>query len=249
MQSTTLALMAAVGEIRPMPEVAIFADTGWEPQNVYRHLWWLVEQLPFPVIIASRSNIREDQIRNAETGARVAAIPYFLEGAGMGRRQCTKEYKIDPIRRAIRSYLGYGRTQRIPPNSVEMWIGISLDEASRAKPSQVQYIKHRWPLLDLRMRRSDCLRWINDHGYHEPPKSSCIGCPFHSNSYWKAMRDKNPEEWAQAVEIDRKIRTGGRMKHKQYLHRSCKPLDEADLEPEKNQLNMFENECEGMCGV
>lgn len=30
-QSTTLALMAAHGEIGPMPDCAIFADTGWEP--------------------------------------------------------------------------------------------------------------------------------------------------------------------------------------------------------------------------
>ena len=37
-QSTTLALMASHGEIGPMPDCAIFADTGWEPQAVYDHL-------------------------------------------------------------------------------------------------------------------------------------------------------------------------------------------------------------------
>lgn len=31
-QSTTMALMAAHGEIGPMPDCAIFADTGWEPK-------------------------------------------------------------------------------------------------------------------------------------------------------------------------------------------------------------------------
>ena len=40
-QSTTLALMAAHGEIGPMPDCAIFADTGWEPNAVYEHLAWL----------------------------------------------------------------------------------------------------------------------------------------------------------------------------------------------------------------
>lgn len=34
-QSTTMALMAAHGEIQPMPDCAIFADTGWEPKAVY----------------------------------------------------------------------------------------------------------------------------------------------------------------------------------------------------------------------
>lgn len=37
-QSTTLALMAAHGEIGAMPDCAIFADTGWEPKAVYEHL-------------------------------------------------------------------------------------------------------------------------------------------------------------------------------------------------------------------
>jgi len=37
-QSTTMALMAAHREIEPMPDCAIFADTGWEPKAVYDHL-------------------------------------------------------------------------------------------------------------------------------------------------------------------------------------------------------------------
>ena len=40
-QSTTLALLAVRGEIGPMPDCAIFADTGWEPRAVYEHLTWL----------------------------------------------------------------------------------------------------------------------------------------------------------------------------------------------------------------
>lgn len=34
-QSTTLVLMAAHGVVGPMPDCAIFADTGWEPKAVY----------------------------------------------------------------------------------------------------------------------------------------------------------------------------------------------------------------------
>jgi hypothetical protein len=33
-QSTTMALMAAHGEINPLPDCAIFADTQWEPRKV-----------------------------------------------------------------------------------------------------------------------------------------------------------------------------------------------------------------------
>ena len=61
-QSTTMALMAARGELTPMPDIAIFADTGWEPAAVYDHLDWLRsgEVLPFPVEIVKKSNLRDD---------------------------------------------------------------------------------------------------------------------------------------------------------------------------------------------
>ena len=77
-QSTTLALMAAHGEIGPMPDCAIFADTGWEPQAVYDHLAWLRSPnvLPFPVHIVSKGDLRADLLAGAR-GERWASIPAF----------------------------------------------------------------------------------------------------------------------------------------------------------------------------
>tara|TARA_Y100000310_G_scaffold174058_1_gene174178 strand:+ start:1068 stop:1460 length:393 start_codon:yes stop_codon:yes gene_type:complete len=68
-QSTTMALMAAHGEITPMPSAAIFSDTGWEPAGVYNHLKWLMSGnvLPFPVHIVNNGNIR-DALTTAEPG-------------------------------------------------------------------------------------------------------------------------------------------------------------------------------------
>ena len=44
------------------------------------------------------------------------------------------------------------------------------------------------------------------------------------------MRDHDPEAWADAVEVDRAIRTGLRgIRGDMYLHRSAVPLDKADL--------------------
>jgi hypothetical protein len=59
-QSTTMALMAARGEIGPMPVCAIFADTRAEPKGVYAHLDWLERQLPFPVHRVSAGNLRDE---------------------------------------------------------------------------------------------------------------------------------------------------------------------------------------------
>lgn len=285
-QSTTLALMAAHGEIGPMPDCAIFADTGWEPKAVYEHLAWLMSPnvLPFPVHIVSAGDIRADLIAGAQ-GKRWASIPAFTRnvtpagtempvlgededggsivigsrilrtehvGIGMIRRQCTSDYKIVPIRRKVRELAALTRRRSPKTAVVEQWIGISLDEALRMKPSFEEWQVNRWPLIEQTMSRRDCLRWLERHDYPLPPKSACIGCPFHSDAAWRHIRDTDPEAWTDAVDLDRIIRTGFRgIRGEVYLHRSAVPLDEADLTTaaDRGQLDLWPNECEGLCGL
>lgn len=262
-QSTTMALMAAHGEIEPMPSCAIFADTGWEPRAVYDHLRWLMSGnvLPFPVHVVQTSNIREDLLaRGSPTRkeiGRFVTIPAFLLHAngkdGIGRRQCTAHYKVEPIRKKVRALLGRLKGP-VPAGSVIKWIGISLDEIIRATPSRVKFEVNRFPLIEKAMHRNDCLRWLEGHGYPTPPKSACVGCPYRDNAGWRAVK-ANAEEWQQAVEVDAAIRKPvarpREMRAQQFLHRQMVPLDQVDLStPEdRGQLNLFNNECEGMCGV
>lgn len=252
-QSTTMALMAAYGEIDPMPDCAIFADTGWEPKSVYEHLDRLKKALPFPVHIVSTGNLRSDLINgNNTTGGRFAAVPWFTENGGMGMRQCTNEYKIIPIRKKLRELLGYQKGQRIPAKTVEVWIGISTDEIQRMKDPRDKWQTHRWPLIDARMSRQQCVSWLKSQGWNSP-KSACIGCPYHSDAMWRDMRDNDPASWADAVEVDHAIRDGGsKWRHKQFMHRSLKPLNEVDLSTpaERGQFEFgFIQECDGMCGL
>lgn len=245
-QSTTLALMAAAGEVGPMPDAAIFADTGDEPRRVYEHLDRLEGLLPFPVYRVAHGHLGERLFDDNE-----ARIPVHT-GTGMRRRQCTRTYKLAPIRRQMRKLLGKGPRDFIPAGAVENWVGISTDEIIRVTPSRQRYIIRRDPLIELRMSRWDCTNWLLDHGYPIPPKSSCVFCPYKSNAQWQALRANDAEGWARAVEIDERLRRpeGLAMFKKQtYLHRQAVPLAEADLTRVDRQINLFNNECEGMCGV
>lgn len=251
-QSTTMALMAARGDLAPMPDCAIFADTQSEPDAVMRHLDWLETVLPFPVYRVTAGSLEKQLLHAGKTNGRPPAFVLNPDGSGgMLNRQCTGDFKIDPIRKKVRELVGLAARQRAPKTAVvEQWIGISTDEASRMKPSPHAFIRHRFPLIEAGMSRRGCLRWLVDRQYMTPPKSACVFCPFHSDAMWRALRDEDPAGWARAIEVDRAIRhTLG--KGTAFIHRQRVPLDEVDLStPEDNgQGNLFINECEGMCGV
>ena len=269
-QSSALALMAAHGEITPMPDFAIFADTQAEPQEVYDWLDWLEEQLPFPVYRVSHGDLEaattEVQISKGKgskpKGSKylLSIIPMFGElpdgkqVAAIGRK-CTADYKIKPIHKFIKKHCGIQRGQKNA--TVTQWIGISWDEIQRAKESRTPSMQHRFPLLESKLNRAACMKWMVDKGYATPPRSACYFCPFHSDSEWRRMRDEDPENFQKAIDYDRKLRRSfvqhdDFMKMKVYLHRSCKPLGEVDFDNDEDKGQMtwdFQAECDGMCGV
>lgn len=264
-QSSTLALMAARGEVGPMPLAAIFADTQAEPPSVYRWLDWLEKQLPFPVYRVTAGSLTERITTtrlNRKTGKRYYSnmIPAFTLNAdgtkGIVGRSCTSDYKITPIMKKARQLGGIKRGQKTV--GVIQWIGISLDEVSRMKDSRDPWAESRWPLIELRMSRHDCLRWMKRNGFPTPPRSACSYCPFHSDAEWRRLRDNEPEEFAKAVAVEKGLQaahaavtTEGKMQGTAYLHQSLVPLGQVDFstEEENGQVNLFQNECEGMCGV
>jgi hypothetical protein len=260
-QSTVMALMAAEGEIGPRPDCAIFADTQAEPKGVYKHLDWLERQLsdasrvkhPFPIYRVTNGNLRDDLLDpNKNAGA-----PFFTESTsgGMLGRQCTNNYKIVPLRRKLRELSGLVKGQRFPKSKppINLWIGISTDESVRIKPSRDWWINNTWPLIEKEMSRQKCIEWFNERFPDRVlSKSACTFCPYHDNATWRDLKVNDAESWADAVAFDKEIRDGIRgTKNKLYLHRSLKPLDEVDVRnlEDMGQLNMFGNECEGMCGV
>ncbi|OBZ13305.1 hypothetical protein [Bacillus sp. FJAT-26390] len=259
-QSTTMLLMACHGEFETKPDLVIFADTGWEPKKVYNHVQWLkktVSQFGVEIITASNGNIRTDTLRAAQWKTRTANMPYYVQQAdgskGIIPRGCSDEYKIDAIYKAVRSHLGLRPRQRMKPQSVVKWLGISTDEVERMKTSRNKWEVLWYPLIEKRMNRLDCMNWLERNGYPIPPKSACIGCPFHNDRAWLEIKRHSPEEWQEAVDLEKALHEYGlrQMRGKVYLHKSCRPLEEVDLN--ENQMDLFDddfiNECSGHCAL
>jgi hypothetical protein len=250
-----MAMMAAVGEIEA-PDAAIFADTGSEPGPVYDWLDWLEGQLTFPVYrVSAGSVIGEDVV--APGGHRRETPPFFTineEGSrGQLAQKCTRHYKARAIDRAAKAMAGLRPGARLPSEPVvEQWKGFTTDEITRAKPSTEPWRVFRWPLLELRMSRPDCIEWFRRRGAH-PPKSACKLCPYRSNAGWRWMRDNAPEDFREAIEIDRAIRPGfqGTNARACFVHPDRVPLEEVDLSTaeDRGQWDAFTEECEGLCGL
>ncbi len=254
----------------PRPDCAIFADTGWEPQSVYEHLNWLEAQLSYPLIRVSAGNIKKN-LRKAVTvtGHRFVDVPFFLlnpDGSkGSVRRQCTTHYKINPIYKRLRIEAGGQPKRPLPKDKhVEIWLGITVDEAARMKPSRESWATHRWPLIDLHWSREDCLQWFaQEYPERRLPRSACVICPYRSARNWVEMKENDPDSFAEAVRFDNRLRNGTAnpirriLRGRPYLHDSRRPLQSVVLEIERTMseassvghLNQFNNECEGMCGV
>ena len=262
-QSSVMALMANEGTFDRLPDCAIFADTRWEPPSIYEHLAWLTDRLSFPLYgVDNGRSLREDvkALTNHSGSRNYVDIPVFLkgrdgEGDGIGRRQCTDNYKIRPIRRRIREMLGLRPRQRVPAGTtVELWLGISTDEAIRMKPSRDRWMTNRYPLIEAGMSRSDCQNWWQDRYDRPLERSACVACPFQSRRRWVETKRRWPELFAEAVQIDARLRDGLALDKTPYLHTLRRPLteavaaDEAEM-GEDGLRDGFGNECEGHCGV
>lgn len=112
-------------------------------------------------------------------------------------RQCTNHWKVRVFRRLLRAMM---HEMRVPVrrDAVQVLLGISYDETERIKPPDVQYYSHEYPLVDLKLRREDCVSIIEEEGLPVPDKSACWFCPFTKTERFRSICARYPEVAAMA---------------------------------------------------
>jgi hypothetical protein len=274
-QSSTMAMLAAKGIITPMPLGAVFADTQGEPAAVYAWLDWLEKQLPFPVYRPSRGSLEEREM-SLKTVKKPSAkypgkvyrenkIPSFFwnkEAGKAGRlmRKCTADYKITVIHKEYKALLRQMSVKPAGKIKIIQWIGFSTDEMRRVKPSKNKWIENRFPLLELNLSRTDCLKKWEEWGLPKPPRSACYFCPQHSDTEWIRLKNEEPEEFKKACIFEKNMQKADEkneiFRRRTYLHSSCVPLEFVQFIPKNKSeplLNFeqgLDTQCdEGYCGV
>ena len=260
-QSTVMALMAEQGyDGFAKPDLAIFADTGWEPKAVYQHLNWLEQQLSFPVTRVNNGNIRDNILQGINPeGRKFIDMPVFVikdDGKTyVGTRQCTRQYKLKPIQRHLRQHMGLQPGKVAPiDQQVDMWLGLSIDEASRVKPSTEAWITNVYPLLDRQMSRAQLINWFEErYPGRRLPKSACIGCPYHTDRMWLDMKQNDPESFQDAVNVEWAMQnvpqSRGSLTGTAFLHKSRVPLAGVEFNTTITETDAMQQECEGLCGI
>ena len=279
-QSTFMALALSDPKMRekwglPLPELAIFADTGGEPQAVYDYLELVKPRLAFPLEIVQREYVSmKDEYKKAlsvNSWKLGESAPTFFKRPdgrmGMSNRMCTHKYKARPIIRAVIRHmneeLGINTRLRKLRKEYEddalakQIICYSYDEFHRAgnkrQSGQPKWLKMCYPLIDNKINRQDSIDMVvNKYGMPPPPRSSCVWCPFHSNVEWNKMSDA---DIATAAEYERGIQVAARHNKREvvpYLHRSLVPIDQRpfDRTTQKShgqQIIDFDRDSEGSC--
>ena len=249
-----------------LPEVYIFADTGDEPESVYESVERTRKDMESAgielVIVRKAKSLAADIEQRIESGKGGGSTPpFFIQTGniqeGIVRRTCTADWKVAVIERYTKKRFGINprlKAHRDAPSPlVQTWLGISTDEATRMRTSGTKWQQLYYPLVEMRWRRGDCIRYLEEIGV-TAARSACVYCPFHSNEEWKRVQ-KVPEDWDRAVAFEKmlhKAHADGKkivgLTSKPFLHRSLVPLDEIDFHAQM-ELALWGNECAGVCGV
>ena len=249
-------------------DAAIFADTQEEPRAVYKHLRWLQSLNGPRILVRTAGKLGDDLIagRNS-TGQRFVSIPAYtapkgsLQAVGQMKRQCSKEYKVEVVERAIRrEVLDLKPRARWPRGVlVHHYFGISLEESRRTigirkRVGPPQQEPH-FPLIDRGWTRGDCLRWLEGRVPHQVPRSACVFCPYRSDAEFLLLKETDSEGWRRAVEVDDAIRDvdsalARKYQQRIFIHPTARPLATVTLRGEgQGAFPYFTQECEGVCGV
>lgn len=181
--ATAVIAVLVLREELPRPERIVMADTTREASATWAYLDDVVQSALTGVGLRVEVALHSLATKGLYSADGKPMMPVYTrqpggEGVGQMRNFCSGEWKREVVRRYVRS-LGYGPEGRSEKGPVVNWLGISRDEIGRMGADRRKWITMRWPLIfDRPTTRAECLALIEEHGWPQPPKSSCWCCPY-----------------------------------------------------------------------
>jgi hypothetical protein len=260
-QSMAVLVAQARGLLAYPYDYFIFADVGHDSENQETQDYLRDIAIPFarqhdiPLLLIQktrRSGETESLLEYALRTKRSIPIPMRMSNGAPGNRTCTQDFKIKVVDKWVR--------QRHYTHAT-VGLGFSLDERRRAHGKPTHFVdrygkskigfwkRFEFPLIDLRLNRSQAIQLVLDAGLPEPPKSACWFCPFTSRSEWIERKRNDPDlvQKAALLEAVMNRKRGSIGRDKAYIHpqRAGRmfPLSEAI----GDQMSLFEESCNDSC--
>jgi hypothetical protein len=238
-QSAAIAALIVLGNV-PKPDLAVIVDTEREQSTTWEYMDSVITPALQSVGV-TLTRVRKSVFAKVDLygGAEgdTLLMPVFTNQSGDAGKlsaYCSTEWK----RRVVERWAtAQGATQ------VDTWLGISTDEMRRVQKQGRGKWRNRYPLIEQKMNRGDCVALVERMGWRKPPRSSCWNCPNHTAEEWRDIRNR-PAEWEQVIQFDREIRL--RDPHA-FLHHDCVPIEQADLDDRNGVL--FSHCDSGLCFV
>jgi|TARA_B100000029_G_scaffold313085_1_gene305564 hypothetical protein len=218
--SLALIILNIKGEIKPLDsknkvDEIIFADTGWDRTDTMEQMYEVEKYVKshgynFKIVQSKLGSLEQLLFNNLKEN-KFIPIPYHSKDKGIATRQCTNQFKITPINQFL--VAKYGSIPRIAQ------LGIHYDEFYRVKQPMVKRDINRFPLVDLKLKRNDCIKIVSESGLPMPPKSACVGCPYLPAARFIELSYENPKDFERAEKIDTLMNKKGK-----YLSNQKIPL-------------------------
>jgi len=162
----------------------------------------------------------------------MVGVPLFGSNGGRLMQGCTDKWKVQAIRQELR---------RKGAKTAESFIGLTMDEVHRMRPSNRKWHTHRYPLIeDERIYKSTVYVELGKRNIPFLLSSECDMCPHKNRARWQRT---SPEMIEKIARIEEGF--GGT----QFFTPQRIPLKEA-LKKWEGQTEMVLDSCDsGYCGV
>ncbi len=227
LQTTALLILVYKREVEA--DMIVFADTKGEKPETYNYIQ------DYSIPLCQERGIPFIWLTNHDKYDGESLYDFSWRkhfSPGMPSRQCSLHFKARVIKRFDR------KAQKL--------VGFSTEELRRAENPVHQGA--RFPLIELGLSGSDCSRIISTFGWPIPLKSSCFFCPFQRPNEWNWLKEKHPDLFQKALDLEKHIYENKPEKRNIYGLFGGKPLWKF-AEGIQQEFDLQENSCwSGACG-
>jgi 3'-phosphoadenosine 5'-phosphosulfate sulfotransferase (PAPS reductase)/FAD synthetase len=206
----------------PEDFIVVCADTGDEHIETYRH----IEDVKKLCVRFKVEFFHITPNMGFHSGSWQSLRGFYDLKKAVGSKSfpktCTDRLKIQPIYKFLESWIGkkysletgrkkgFYKYNKKFGSKIKIMLGIAHgEEKRRIDPSKItekwrkENIENLYPLIDLKMGRAECIKYIKKLNYKVPVPSNCILCPFMSEIELVWMYRNIPKDYQDWVRIEK----------------------------------------------